>query len=209
MERIIINLQSEGEAPRRINVRRNLPVQGLLDEIRSRLDLRSAHVSLREKDAAEPLDPARTLAQCGLKDGVELILVSDTGPRLSRGRLLMEQGARLPLTEGHLAYLEEERNGVVFRLEWQPAIIGRAVQMDPSASRLLAVDLTGLTGAEYVSRQHACLTESAGQYSIEGLNPRNPTFVNEEELAEGAMRVLQPGDRVRVGKMVLTFNLRG
>ena len=209
MERIIITIQPEGSEPRRLNVRRNLPVHVLLDEVRSKLELGPAPVTLRVRGAKEPLEPERTLAQHGLKDGTELVVVREQGPRSTPGRELIERGQKIPMGEGHVAYLEEERTGEIFALEWQPAIVGRAVEVDPSMNRLLAVDLTGLQGSEYVSRQHACITESGGQYALEALNPRNPTYLNEEDIGTGKSRVLQPGDRLRVGKTVLIFNLRG
>ena len=209
MERIVITIQAEGGESRRLNVRRNLPVRVLLDEVRSKLELGSAMVTLRVRGAPEPLEPERTLAQHGLKDGAELVLLREVGPRSTPGRELIERGQKVPIGEGHLAYLEEERTGEIFALEWQPAIVGRAVEVDPSMNRLLAVDLTGLQGSEYVSRQHACITESGGQYALEALNPRNPTYLNEEDIGTGKSHVLQPGDRLRVGKTVLIFNLRG
>jgi hypothetical protein len=209
VERIVLSIQPEGGEPRRLNVRRNLPVNVLLDEVRSKLDLGPAQLTLRLRGAKEPLDPARTLAQHGLKDGAELVLVRETGPRSTPARQLIDKGQKVPIGEGHLAYLEEERTGEIFALEWQPAIVGRAVELEPSMNRLLALDLTGLQDSEYVSRHHACITESGGQYALEALNPRNPTYLNEEDIGTGKSRVLQPGDRVRVGKTVLIFNLRG
>jgi len=210
VDRITITIQPEGGEPRRLNVRRNLPVHALLDEVRSKLELGPALVSLRLRGAKQPLDPERTLAQHGLRDGADLTLVRETGPRSSPGRELIERGQKVPIGGGHVAYLEEERTGEIFALEWQPGIIGRAVELDPSMNRLLAVDLSGLQGSEYVSRQHACITESGGQYAVEALNPRNPTYLNEEDIGTGKSHVLQPGDRMRLGKTVrLIFNLRG
>lgn len=208
MDRINLTIHVENVGPRRVNVRRTLRVHDLINEVRGKFNLLQGSYALRLKDAGEPLEMGRTLEQLGIPDGAEVIFY-EQAERVSGTRALIDAGERLPISARNLVSLKEEREGLLFDIEWQPAIIGRADQRNPSANRLLAVNLSGLRGAEYVSRQHACITESNNQYFIESLNPRNPTYLNNEQLEYGEQYVLHPGDRIRVGKITLIFNQRG
>lgn len=56
-----------------------------------------------------------------------------------------------------------------------------------------------------VSSQHARITRTAEGFVIEDLRSRNGTFVNSEKVTE--KRLLANGDAVRLGKVILMFNL--
>ena len=56
-----------------------------------------------------------------------------------------------------------------------------------------------------VSARHARVVRSAEGFLIEDVGSRNGTFVNSEKLSE--KRLLADGDLVRLGKIILTFNL--
>ncbi|MEA2237205.1 MAG: hypothetical protein QOC81_1929 [Thermoanaerobaculia bacterium] len=56
-----------------------------------------------------------------------------------------------------------------------------------------------------VSAKHARIIRSNEGFSIEDVGSRNGTFVNSEKLTE--KRLLAEGDLVRLGKVILTFNL--
>jgi hypothetical protein len=56
-----------------------------------------------------------------------------------------------------------------------------------------------------VSAKHAQVVRTAEGFMIEDLGSRNGTFVNSEKLTE--KRLLADGDLVRLGKIILTFNL--
>jgi hypothetical protein len=79
-----------------------------------------------------------------------------------------------------VAYLREQTSGYVYRLFWQPSIIGRRVK-NQSNNALVAVDLSDEaaypTGAR-VSRRHAQVVEQGGQYYLESLS-QNPTIVED------------------------------
>lgn len=211
MERIILTLHIDGVGEKRVNVRKNLPIQGLIEAVQGRFEQYSeGRYGLRIKGNDKALDPERTLAQHGLDDETELDFYRRRKRKKSHALRMIEEGVRKPLDhQENTVILQEERRGHVFEIQWQPAIIGRPFQMDPSKNHLLAVDLKGLPGSEYVSRHHAALTEDSGQNIIEPLNKRNPTYVNEERIAYGDSVVLQPGDRIRVGRIVLIFHLEG
>ena len=56
-----------------------------------------------------------------------------------------------------------------------------------------------------ISSRHARVTRSSEGFSIEDLGSRNGTFVNGEKVDKA--RVLTDGDVVRVGKVIMTFNV--
>ena len=209
MDRVTLTIHLNEHEKKRINLRRNVLVQAFLEEIRRNFELPKGDYSLFRKSEEEPLDPGRTLAQYGIKDGDELIFKESTPELKSHILASIERGDKVPISGSYGAYVEEERHGQIFEIQWQPAIIGRIYQMNPSQNKLLAVDLSAIEGSEYVSRHHACVSEKGGQFFIESLNPRNPTHINDQALDYQQVHILQPGDRVRVGKIVLTFNLRG
>lgn len=206
MDRIVLSVDIEGIGTRRVNVRRDLHVRNLIDEVRGKFNIEQGTYGLRLDD--QPLAPDRTLEQLGIPDGAQLVFCPET-QRKSDAELMIEAGERLPISLLPQVYLEEEREGLLYELGWQPAIIGRADRASPAKNKLLAVDLTSLRGSEFVSRNHACITEINGQYYIEGLSKRNPTYVNNEPLQTGEPYILQPGDRVRIGRIDLIFHMQG
>jgi hypothetical protein len=209
MDRVILTIHLNETEKKRVNARRNVPVQALIDEIRSWFDYPGGEYLLFRMGREEPMDCSMTLAQHGLEDGDELHFMEGSPEQMSHSQASIERGVQEPIHASDEAYLQEERRGQVFEIRWQPAIIGRLYQMNPSKNKLLAVDLSGIEGSDFVSRHHACVTERGGQYFIESLNPRNPTYVNDQRLEHNQGHILQPGDRIRVGKIVLVFNLRG
>src|SRR5229473_3337779 len=56
-----------------------------------------------------------------------------------------------------------------------------------------------------VSAKHALVVRTADGFVIEDVGSRNGTFVNSEKLSE--KRLLADGDLVRLGKIILTFNI--
>ena len=56
-----------------------------------------------------------------------------------------------------------------------------------------------------VSAKHARVVRTVEGFVIEDVGSRNGTFVNSEKLSE--KRLLADGDLVRLGKIILTFNL--
>ncbi|HVT43214.1 MAG TPA: FHA domain-containing protein [Thermoanaerobaculia bacterium] len=56
-----------------------------------------------------------------------------------------------------------------------------------------------------VSSRHARIVRTEGGFVIEDLQSRNGTFVNGERVAD--RRTLSDGDLIRIGKVILTFNI--
>ncbi len=56
---------------------------------------------------------------------------------------------------------------------------------------------------DQVSRRHARLEAAGGEATIEDLDSTNGTWLNGSRLEAGSVRVLLPGDEIRVGKTIL------
>lgn len=84
--------------------------------------------------------------------------------------------------------------------EW---VVGRE---DPVSNIYPDLDLTEHGGEEGgVSRLHAKVYQSGGQYSIEDQNSTNFTFVNRQKLAPKTPQPLNDGDEIRFGRVVVKF----
>ncbi len=83
------------------------------------------------------------------------------------------------------------------------AVLGRE---DAPSNNYPEVDL-GPHGAlqEGVGRRHARMFVLAGQVQIEDLESTNGTIVNRQKLPPRQGRVVNVGDEIRLGKLVLTL----
>lgn len=83
-------------------------------------------------------------------------------------------------------------------------VIGRE---DPISEVCPDVDLTGLGGMENgVSRRHAVIHRSGGDYTVEDMGSTNGTYVNKKRIQPHVPQAIKPGDEVRFGK--LAFSLK-
>lgn len=210
MDRIVLTITSElfdDSAHQEASVRRNITVRSLIEEIRREFSFLEGNYTLVIKGGSKPLPPDQTMEQLGIQTGSELIFDRERR-RLSQQIILRGNQVHQPVTGGVRAALREESTGKLFPIEWQPAVIGRVDASNPSGASALAVNLSDLPEARTVSRQHARIVEQNGQYFLESLAARNPTFLNDRELLSSERRALQAGDKIRAGKIVLTFNLQ-
>jgi uncharacterized OB-fold protein len=84
-------------------------------------------------------------------------------------------------------------------------IVGRE---DPVSNIFPEVDLTAFGGEMGgVSRQHARLNQSGGQWTITDLNSTNHTRVDGARVEPGVATPLHDGARVQFGRVVLTFHV--
>ncbi|MDQ6739727.1 MAG: FHA domain-containing protein, partial [Actinomycetota bacterium] len=82
-------------------------------------------------------------------------------------------------------------------------ILGRE---DPQSNSFPDVDLNPHGGLDQgVSRRHARLTRSGGQFFIEDLNSVNGTLLNQRRIPANAPTPLRPGDHLMLGRLGLTF----
>lgn len=84
-------------------------------------------------------------------------------------------------------------------------IVGRA---DPSADIMPDVDLTVYGGEDAgVSRIHVKIRRVGLQYSIEDQKSVNNTFLNKQKLEPFAPAALKSGDEIRLGRIILRFEV--
>lgn len=82
-------------------------------------------------------------------------------------------------------------------------VIGRE---DPVSNIYPDIDLTPHGGEEGgVSRLHAKLYQTGGQYLVEDQNSTNFTFVNRQKLAPKTPTPINNGDELRLGRVALKF----
>jgi pSer/pThr/pTyr-binding forkhead associated (FHA) protein len=101
--------------------------------------------------------------------------------------------ARRPSIEAELVATLTADDGTLHPLLEETSTIGRT-----------AANTIALRDAS-VSAKHALVVRSAEGFVIEDVGSRNGTYVNSEKLTE--KRLLADGDLVRLGKIILTFNL--
>jgi hypothetical protein len=112
------------------------------------------------------------------------------GEQLKAGERLMlvENGVPLPpdtKLPSQSAYLREQSTGKVYKLNWQPAIIGRPDKKQPHNERI-AVNLEGYKTGQRVSRRQAQITEENGQFFIESMSG-NPTAIKNGDSASSTV----------------------
>lgn len=100
---------------------------------------------------------------------------------------LVYTGARLIL----------DATGSIFKLG-DAAVIGRE---DPT----LQIDFDGYPDGKFVSGRHAQIVKISGKYYVEDLGSSNHTYVNNIRLSEGQSEPLKNGDKLRFGKIEVTY----
>ena len=60
----------------------------------------------------------------------------------------------------------------------------------------------------YISRNQARITMNRRRYHLTDLDSANGTYVNGQRLAPGVPRPLRDDDRIRLGRVVLRFDIR-
>lgn len=96
------------------------------------------------------------------------------------------------------ARLVLDATGSVFKLG-DATLVGRE---DPS----LQIDFDGYQDGKYISHRHAQITKHDGAFFVEDLGSSNHTRVNGAKLSVGQSHPLHEGDKVRFGKLELTFH---
>lgn len=90
-----------------------------------------------------------------------------------------------------------------FQLQKEINLVGR---QDPQANIFPEVDLSRFDPHTKISRRHARIWRESGTYLLEDLGSVNGTVINEQvALAPKQPRVLESGDRIRLGETTLYF----
>jgi hypothetical protein len=144
-------------------------IEAVLEEFRELeyLSDTSANYQLRKVQDRSPLAPDQPLSE-QLQNGERLMLVEVGGPLPAETKLVNQH-----------VYLREQSTGKVYKLYWQPAIIGRP-DKNQANNDWIAVNLEGYKTGLRVSRRQAKITEENGQFFIESLSG-NPTMIKNGE----------------------------
>jgi len=85
----------------------------------------------------------------------------------------------------------------------EEVVIGRE---DPVSEIFPDLDLTGFGGREKgVSRKHAVIHRSGGDYTVEDMGSTNGTYVNRKKVLPNTPQAIKPGDELRFGKLAFSF----
>ena len=131
----------------------------------------------------------------------------------NNGRLALQEIER-PLPSGgrslkHIAYLRELASGNVYKLRWQPAIVGRFSE-DLPMNELVAVDLQSYPTGLRVSRRHVAITETDGQFFVENLS-KNPVSIRRGDdviiSVESRKQQIAPGDVIDLERSDIMLKL--
>lgn len=185
-------------------VLRSLTVRELIEEILVEFDeleyldrAAPGKYVLHPKDDRSPLDASLTLAELHLSPGTELILEETP--------VILPSDAE-PMPGDVYLVLQRQSDGDArraFKLNWQPAVIGRPDTLLPQ-NDLLAVNLEPLPSGLRVSRRQAQITADNGRYYLESLS-NNPMLINEETEPVSGVRELGEGDLIHLVRSDLTL----
>jgi hypothetical protein len=198
-----IDIRANSIGLRRVNLRCSLVVDNLIATIKDKFNL-DGEFELHLGTSRQALPPGVELERAGVGEGAVLVctrVIESTGTLDD-----IRRGVRVRLSKNFKrVYLQEGRALAEYDLAWQPAVIGRNDNHDPSKNKLLAVDLADLDEATTVSRHHACITEEGGSFFLESINEHNPTYLGDTRLRFGVKYPLPVGSRVGIGRVALTF----
>jgi pSer/pThr/pTyr-binding forkhead associated (FHA) protein len=116
---------------------------------------------------------------------------------------LIEPLTPAPATQGGLSTNQSVETPLVATLTADDGVMHPLLEESSTIGRT-AANAIALRDPS-VSAKHARIVRGAGGFTIEDLSSRNGTYVNSEKLSE--KRLLAEGDLVRLGKIILTFNL--
>jgi hypothetical protein len=116
---------------------------------------------------------------------------------------LIEPLKPAPATEGGLSTNQSLETPLVATLTADDGVMHPLLEESSTIGRTAANSIALRDPS--VSAKHARIVRGADGFTIEDLGSRNGTFVNSEKLSE--KRLLAEGDLVRLGKIMLTFNL--
>lgn len=177
-------------------------VEAILQEFRELEYLSDSPADYRLLNAEDqsPLDEENELRE-QIGAGGQLVLAENDLP--------LPDGADRPTDA---IYLRDQALGQVYKLHWEPAIIGRPDKNQPQ-NEWVAVNLEMHRTGLRVSRRHAQITEENGAYFIHSLS-RNPTSIRNNAGKTVSVteekRPLQNGDIIHLERsnIALKFIIR-
>jgi hypothetical protein len=136
------------------------------------------------------------VAEAKITGGIAPVVAEAAIPAPSPQELVPIASAPPPVTYAG-ARLVLEKTGTIFKLG-DVTLIGRE---EPAAQ----IDFDGYEDGKYISHRHAQINKTDGAYYLEDLGSTNATRVNGARLQQGQAQQLKTGDKVRFGKIELTF----
>ncbi len=147
-----------------------------------------------------PLDSKRSLLELNIQNGDRLTFgwLNGASSKRNGGKILLPVECK-----GKIVVYE---NRSVSAIAWQPFIIGRKTA-EGKNNALIGVDCKGLTNDRRVSRNHAQILFVDGQYYLESLEEKNPTYLNGDKIAVHQKVLLNHEDVIEIstGKVRLKF----
>lgn len=211
MARINVTIVSDlfDDPNQEASIREHLPVRTLIADAKREFNLADDGLyALRLQETGKALDPDKTMEQQGVRAGAILRLTRERRPAM-REAAANAGISRQMITGPNRPFLREDLTGKIFEITWHPAVIGRRDPTNPQSVELLAVNLESFEGAKSVSRYHARLTADQNKFFVESIADHNPAYLNGSIVRVGDKRLLMPGDKIEVGKITLSFGLRG
>lgn len=200
---LTLDIQANKIGLKRVNVRANLLTASLIANIKDKWNL-DGNYEVRLVGAKQALSLETPLEQAGVAEGATIVcarLLEASGTTE-----IIQRGVRAAFSKNFTRiYLQEERRLTEIDLMWQPAVIGRRDQRDPSKNKLLAAPLDDLEEGNTVSRHHACITEKNGAFFIEALNTDNATYLGGQRLRPRTPYPIEPGESLQLGRITLKF----
>jgi len=170
--------------------------------------------------ACHHVNPPQTLVCTNCHSVISLVGAGKTsviGPISTRIGTSTLQRARVSQTaalrqerQQQIAELAEDQIAIFVDRSDKPHVVEWATDIifgRPSPEYVgpeLQFDLAPFQGYEKgVSRKHAALRRKDGMYLLEDLGSSNGTSLNEERLAPYIQKLVQSGDRIRLGSLVI------
>ena len=204
---LTLDIRAQDIGPKRVNVRSSLMVANLVATIKDKFNL-DGNFQLTLQGASQPMSLENPLDQAGVTEGSTLLCLRVADATGTQDAI--QRGERQTFSKAFKrVWLAESSTLAEYDLAWQPAVIGRRDHRNPMNNRLLAVDLEHVEELPTVSRHHACITERRGQFFIEGIQGRNPVYLDGARLRQGSQYPLSAGQTIQVGRVRLTFSLIG
>ncbi|MFN8419500.1 MAG: FHA domain-containing protein [Anaerolineae bacterium] len=180
-----------------------------------RQDSRGAPISYQLVQQRQVLEGSRTLGEIGVEEGNILqlhVLDANATVGINLGQMLA--GSLLDRLGGKgggelltiSAVFADVSGRVAFQLKHTRALIGRADPEHGYPADMLDGDLTEVDTRRTVSRPHALIVYSDGEFTIRDLYSQHGVTINGTRLSPNMAHPLQNGDVVRFGEVELRFH---
>jgi hypothetical protein len=184
-------------------------VIGLIDELGLAAESdgqKPSYFLLRQRQVLDNIDK---LHEAGVQEGdiLQLTIIDPNatmGQAISSG-LLNRLGGKASVEPLPINAVLIAESGEEFRLRHTRALIGRADQSLGYPAEALDADLTDLDPKRSVSRPHALIVYSNGEFTIRDLYSQRGLFVNDERVSASKAAVLHDGDILTLGDVRVQF----